>query len=165
MGLNLSIRRIIFNSIYKNNGETIVKLDHSSCKQIAGRAGRRNSPFPNGVVTTRCPKDIKYVRACMETEIEPLSSAGLVPSPAHIALFSEQLIAYSGEANMELHQVLVRLECFEFLSGLRSLIKSIFSRQSSLTWQLSRVAISSFAGRKAWKLYRVGSRTTPCQPS
>ena len=111
MGLNLSIRRIIFNSIYKNNGETIVKLDHSSCKQIAGRAGRRNSPFPNGLVTTRCPADLKYVRTMLRSEIKPPAKAGLVPSPAHIALFSEQLIAYSGEANMELHQVLVRLEC------------------------------------------------------
>jgi len=48
MGLNLNIRRIIFNSIYKNDGSGIVKLDHSAIKQIAGRAGRRNSPFPIG---------------------------------------------------------------------------------------------------------------------
>lgn len=48
MGLNLSIKRIIFNSIYKNDGTTIVRLDHSAIKQISGRAGRRNSPFPDG---------------------------------------------------------------------------------------------------------------------
>jgi Helicase conserved C-terminal domain len=48
MGLNLNIRRIIFNSIFKNNGAKIIRLDHSSMKQISGRAGRRNSPFPNG---------------------------------------------------------------------------------------------------------------------
>lgn len=48
MGLNLNIRRIIFNSIYKNDGSGIVKLDHSAIKQIAGRAGRRNSPYPQG---------------------------------------------------------------------------------------------------------------------
>jgi Helicase conserved C-terminal domain len=48
MGLNLNIRRIVFNSVFKNNGSRIVRLDHSSMKQISGRAGRRNSPFPNG---------------------------------------------------------------------------------------------------------------------
>lgn len=120
MGLNLAIRRIILNSIYKNNGETIVKLDHSSCKQIAGRAGRRNSPFPNGVVTTRCPSDLKYLRTCMETDIEPLARAGLVPSPPHIALFSEQLTAYSGKSNMELHQVLVRIQVLQMFVEVRA---------------------------------------------
>ena len=48
MGMNLNIRRIILNSIFKNDGFNIVRLDHSSMKQISGRAGRRNSPFPNG---------------------------------------------------------------------------------------------------------------------
>jgi hypothetical protein len=48
MGMNLNIRRVILNSIFKNNGFDIVRLDHSSMKQISGRSGRRNSPFPNG---------------------------------------------------------------------------------------------------------------------
>jgi Helicase conserved C-terminal domain len=48
MGLNLNIRRIIFNSVFKNDGTGIVRLDHSAVKQISGRAGRRNSPFPVG---------------------------------------------------------------------------------------------------------------------
>jgi ATP-dependent RNA helicase SUPV3L1/SUV3 len=48
MGLNLSIKRIVFNSIYKRDDKAVVRLDHSSIKQISGRAGRRNSPFPAG---------------------------------------------------------------------------------------------------------------------
>jgi ATP-dependent RNA helicase SUPV3L1/SUV3 len=48
MGLNLNIKRIIFNSIFKSDGSAIVRLDHSAIKQISGRAGRRNSPFPDG---------------------------------------------------------------------------------------------------------------------
>jgi ATP-dependent RNA helicase SUPV3L1/SUV3 len=48
MGLNLNIRRIIFNSVYKNDGKQIIRLNHSAMKQISGRAGRRNSPFPIG---------------------------------------------------------------------------------------------------------------------
>jgi Helicase conserved C-terminal domain len=57
MGLNLNIQRIIFNSVYKNDGTGIVRLDHSAMKQISGRAGRRNSPFPIGgkFTTMVCP--------------------------------------------------------------------------------------------------------------
>ena len=62
MGLNLNIRRIIFNSMFKSNGENIVQLSHSMVKQIAGRAGRRNSPFPEGLVTCRDPVDMDYLR-------------------------------------------------------------------------------------------------------
>jgi len=62
MGLNLNIRRIIFNSMFKSNGERIVQLDHSAVKQISGRAGRRNSPYPNGIVTCRDPRDMDHLR-------------------------------------------------------------------------------------------------------
>ncbi|KAF2708913.1 P-loop containing nucleoside triphosphate hydrolase protein [Pleomassaria siparia CBS 279.74] len=40
MGLNLSIKRVIFESIVKNNGASLVPLQVSEVKQIAGRAGR-----------------------------------------------------------------------------------------------------------------------------
>jgi ATP-dependent RNA helicase SUPV3L1/SUV3 len=76
MGLNLSIKRIIFHTLFKNNGEKLVKIDHSLVKQIAGRAGRRNSPYPHGEVTCRNPNDLAYLKTCMETEIEPIKKAG-----------------------------------------------------------------------------------------
>lgn len=43
MGLNLSIKRIIFESTVKNNGTMLVPLQVSEIKQIAGRAGRYRS--------------------------------------------------------------------------------------------------------------------------
>lgn len=52
MGLNLNIRRIIFNTVFKSDGEKIILLNPSAVKQIAGRAGRRNSPYPEGVSKT-----------------------------------------------------------------------------------------------------------------
>ena len=58
MGLNLNIRRIVFNSIYKSDGTKFHRLTHSMVKQISGRAGRRNSPFPIGEVTCRDPEDL-----------------------------------------------------------------------------------------------------------
>jgi ATP-dependent RNA helicase SUPV3L1/SUV3 len=108
MGLNLSIRRIIFNSIYKNDGSGIVRLDHSAIKQISGRAGRRNSPFPDGEVTCRDPQDMSHLRRCMATEIEPISRAGLLPTASHIELFSETLEQYGlGNGVNNLHGVLL----------------------------------------------------------
>lgn len=40
MGLNLSIKRVIFESTMKNNGHQLVPLKISEVKQIGGRAGR-----------------------------------------------------------------------------------------------------------------------------
>lgn len=101
MGLNLNIRRIIFNSIYKNDGNGIVRLGHSAVKQIAGRAGRRNSPFPNGEVTCRDPRDLDYIQDCLNTEIDPITKAGLIPTASHVELFAEafQQYHYGGKVN------------------------------------------------------------------
>lgn len=43
MGLNLSIKRVIFESTMKNNGANLVPLKISEVKQIGGRAGRYRS--------------------------------------------------------------------------------------------------------------------------
>ena len=91
MGLNLNIRRVIFNSLFKFNGADVVRIDHSTIKQIAGRAGRRNSPYPDGVVTCRDPRDMVFVRNCLERDIAPIEKAGLLPTPDHIESFHQAL--------------------------------------------------------------------------
>lgn len=95
MGLNLNIRRIVFNTIYKNDGSAIVRLSHSAVKQIAGRAGRRNSPFPEGEVTCRDPRDLSYVRSCLGSNISDVEKAGILPTAAHVEKFGEALQEYS----------------------------------------------------------------------
>lgn len=97
MGLNLNIRRIIFNSIYKHDGNEIIRLGHSAIKQIAGRAGRRNSIFPDGIITCRSPEDMPYLKACMATEIEPIQRAGLLPTASHFETFDSTLKEYGKE--------------------------------------------------------------------
>lgn len=97
MGLNLNIRRIIFNSMYKNDGGGIVRLGHSAVKQISGRAGRRNSAFPTGYITCRSPEDMSHLNACMATEIEPIQRAGLLPTASHFETFEETLQEYGKE--------------------------------------------------------------------
>lgn len=117
MGLNLSIRRIIFNSIFKSNGEEIVQLSHSAVKQIAGRAGRRNSPFPHGEVTVRDPRDLKYLRWCLTTDVSPISKAGLLPTPSHIKLFSDAIQEYQMEIDGNISKILKKFATMATLDG------------------------------------------------
>lgn len=42
MGLNLNIRRIIFHTLEKYNGQDMHFLPLSQIKQISGRSGRRS---------------------------------------------------------------------------------------------------------------------------
>jgi len=118
MGLNLNIRRIIFNSMFKSNGERIIQLDHSSVKQIAGRAGRRNSPYPEGEVTCRDPEDMAHLRKCMNNEIVPITKAGLLPTSIHVELFSEALQTYGlSDDHSNLHKLMAQFSELATLQG------------------------------------------------
>lgn len=87
-------------------------------KQIAGRAGRRNSMYPHGEVTCRDPNDMDHLRKCMTTEIEPLQKAGLIPTPVHIALFTQLLNQYgSSKRELELHETLGKFADMATLKG------------------------------------------------
>jgi hypothetical protein len=79
---------VIFHTIYKSNGRNIARLDHSSMKQIGGRAGRRNSPFKFGEVTTRVAEDLVHIREALATEIEQIPKAGLLPTVEHVESFA-----------------------------------------------------------------------------
>lgn len=89
--------RIVFNSLYKNDGRGIIRLGHSAVKQIAGRAGRRNSVYPDGVITCRCPEDLPYLKACLATDIEPIRRAGLLPTASHFETFDSTIKEYGKE--------------------------------------------------------------------
>jgi ATP-dependent RNA helicase SUPV3L1/SUV3 len=119
MGLNLNIRRIIFNTIFKYNGEEVVRLSHSEIKQISGRAGRRNSPYPNGEVTCRDPRDLPYIRKCLFSEITQIEKAALLPTSEHIELFSEGLQDYDvvGEDDTDLHKILRQFSAMATVKG------------------------------------------------
>ena len=106
---NRSIKRIIFESTLKWNGHQLETMSTSSIKQIAGRAGRYRtaaqadvnddptesfdkkgtskiirSPIASpaqslGLVTTLEPMDLSVVRKAMQTEADPIMSAGIFP--------------------------------------------------------------------------------------
>lgn len=67
MGLNLSIRRLVFQSAYRNIKGRFEPLDASDIKQIAGRAGRYST----------ASEDVKQA----QDENPPANAALVIPSP------------------------------------------------------------------------------------
>ncbi|XP_059926828.1 ATP-dependent RNA helicase SUPV3L1, mitochondrial [Gadus macrocephalus] len=96
MGLNLSIRRIIFNSLVKPNvnekGEKHMEtISTSQALQIAGRAGRFSSKFTEGEVTTMHRDDLVILKDILSRAVEPIQTAGLHPTAEQIEMFAYHL--------------------------------------------------------------------------
>lgn len=94
MGLNLSVKRIIFHGVLKYNGSYTEQLTVPQIKQIGGRAGRYRSSHQAmntsdksekaaevnvGLVTTLNDEDLPIVRDAMNAEDPPIKLAGLLP--------------------------------------------------------------------------------------
>uniref|UniRef100_A0A1D1YFK8 ATP-dependent RNA helicase SUV3L, mitochondrial n=1 Tax=Anthurium amnicola TaxID=1678845 RepID=A0A1D1YFK8_9ARAE len=90
MGLNLNIRRVVFYSLAKYNGDKIVPVAASQVKQIAGRAGRRGSRYPDGLVTTFQFDDLNYLIDCLKQPFEEVKRVGLFPFFEQVELFAGQ---------------------------------------------------------------------------
>lgn len=91
MGLNLNIRRVVFHTLDKYNGDMVAKVSASQVKQIAGRAGRRGTLYHIGVATTFLSRDIPHLVQCMQEPFVESPSAGLFPGSDQIELFASQL--------------------------------------------------------------------------
>lgn len=90
MGLNLNIRRVVFYSLSKYDGEKVVPVGASQVKQIAGRAGRRGSRYPDGLVTTFQAGDLPYLVDCLRRPFEEVKQVGLFPFFEQVELFAGQ---------------------------------------------------------------------------
>jgi len=107
MGLNLSVRRIIFESTTKHDGLSFRIIHTSEIKQIGGRAGRYKSahdavkeglasskdggpikPSNVGYVTTLQNFDLPVVRKGMETDAKPITTAGIIPPDSVLKRFA-----------------------------------------------------------------------------
>ncbi|KAE8269104.1 hypothetical protein A4X09_0g3237 [Tilletia walkeri] len=96
MGLNLKIKRVIFEACTKWDGGSVVPLSTSQIKQIAGRAGRYgtqenvgDSEAKGGIVTTLNEDDLPYVHAALASGIVPIRRAGmhvLTPDISELAM-------------------------------------------------------------------------------
>ncbi|KAK6163701.1 hypothetical protein DH2020_000565 [Rehmannia glutinosa] len=91
MGLNLNIRRIVFYNLSKYNGDKMVPVPASQVKQIAGRAGRRGSRYPDGLTTTLHLDDLDYLIECLKKPFDDVKKVGLFPFFEQVELFAGQL--------------------------------------------------------------------------
>ncbi|KAH0830172.1 P-loop containing nucleoside triphosphate hydrolase protein [Lanmaoa asiatica] len=83
MGLNLKIKRVVFETLHKFDGQERRPLSISQIKQIAGRAGRYGLHGQRGgFVTTLHKEDIPTLCRALATSAPPLSCAVLDP-PGH----------------------------------------------------------------------------------
>lgn len=111
MGLNLSIKRVVFEATSKHDGISHRTISVPQIKQIGGRAGRFRSAADAtklpavespgslldveqkktgtvGLVTTLAAYDLPIVKRALNTEPEPLTSAGIFPPNHVIARFA-----------------------------------------------------------------------------
>ncbi|GLV44426.1 Suv3 helicase [Carabus blaptoides fortunei] len=96
MGLNLSIRRIIFYSLIKpvvnEKGEKEMDtISVSAALQIAGRAGRYGTQWDKGFVTTFKGEDLPTLRSLLSRTPDPITQAGLHPTADQIELYAYHL--------------------------------------------------------------------------
>ncbi|WWC70527.1 uncharacterized protein I206_104478 [Kwoniella pini CBS 10737] len=109
MGLNLKIKRMIFESLSKFNGKTEVPLALTQIKQIAGRAGRYKTssdsttiaspidtdeaPATGGLVTTLHKADLPILRELMKRDLPSIPRANLEVPYGNLSDLSELLPA------------------------------------------------------------------------
>jgi ATP-dependent RNA helicase SUPV3L1/SUV3 len=97
MGLNLEVKRVVFESSVKFDGVNLRPLTTPETKQIGGRAGRfrtaaqaasgdTTKPSP-GLVTTLDDEDLPHITKAFHTEAGPIRTAGIFPPPAVIERF------------------------------------------------------------------------------
>ncbi|XRB12656.1 ATP-dependent RNA helicase SUV3L, mitochondrial [Pseudoscourfieldia marina] len=79
MGLNLGIRRVVFHSLRKFDGEKMITAPAPHVRQIAGRAGRRGTTYEKGEVLTFDPSDMEGLAAALVAPVEKLTHVGLQP--------------------------------------------------------------------------------------
>ncbi|KXJ85513.1 P-loop containing nucleoside triphosphate hydrolase protein [Microdochium bolleyi] len=126
MGLNLEIKRVIFEQTHKRDATTYRQMAISELKQIGGRAGRfrtaahaiqegtassavsggapNDPPKSVGLVTTLEPDDLPIVQRAFTQDAEQLKTAGIQPPPAALERFSSYF-----PSNTPLAYILLRL--------------------------------------------------------
>ncbi|KAI5283718.1 RNA helicase [Ascosphaera aggregata] len=98
MGLNLSVKRIIFETSVKRLPSGFERLSISQVKQIGGRAGRFRIPSKTGtdtasesvgLVTCLEDVDLPYIKEALAAEAPEITRAGLLPLDNMIRAFSD----------------------------------------------------------------------------
>ncbi len=103
LGLNLQIKRVVFSTVWKFDGQENRRLTPCEVKQIAGRSGR-GMDGEHGYVTALEEEDRAYIASCFNQAVPEVAKAGFLPS-------MEDLVFMEGgdvPANMALSKLLER---------------------------------------------------------
>ncbi|RNA39537.1 ATP-dependent RNA helicase mitochondrial, partial [Brachionus plicatilis] len=126
MGLNLNIRRIIFYSLRKvqqkenkhdadgKDASEIENITTSQALQIAGRAGRFNTAFKDGFVTTFSAQDLPVLKEILNQPLEKTSRAGLHPTAEQIELFAYHLPNHSLSDLIKIFMSICRIDSGQY---------------------------------------------------
>lgn len=89
MGLNLSIRRVIFETVHKHDGSDFRSLTVAELKQIGGRAGRYRTASQQGDSTVSSESNVGYVMALEQADSKTLVKGfGTEPDPINRAVIT-----------------------------------------------------------------------------
>lgn len=96
LGINLSIRRIIFYSLIKpvmneDGSKEMDVISISQALQIAGRAGRYGSAWETGYVTSFRSEDLATLKTLLSKPPDPVTQAGLHPTAEQMELYAYHL--------------------------------------------------------------------------
>ena len=91
MGLNLPIRRVVFSTIQKFDGDSVRDLLPTELQQIAGRAGRYGL-HDKGTVTTLDPHELDFVKKTLATKLQDFKGKlAIAPNLWHIEALATML--------------------------------------------------------------------------
>ncbi|KAJ8124373.1 hypothetical protein O1611_g9267 [Lasiodiplodia mahajangana] len=129
MGLNLEIKRVVFEATHKRDSSSYRQMSVSELKQIGGRAGRyrtanqaiqasnlddeppKPKPSGPGLVTALEDEDLAVIIKAFNSRSEPIKTAGIQPPTAAI----ERLSTYF-PPNTPLSFIITRLRAIAMLS-------------------------------------------------
>jgi len=123
MGLNLSIRRVIFASLYKpaldeQGVRGLELISVSQALQIAGRAGRYRTRWEEGFVTTLKHEELPVLKQLLASQPEPIEQAGLHPTAEQIEMFAYHMPHLTMSGLVDLFQNLCRVDDIYFMCEL-----------------------------------------------
>lgn len=137
MGVNLPIRRIVFMSIRKFDGEEVRELTSQEVKQVAGRAGRKGIYEVGYVASVGDTQN--FIREKIETIDEPIHEAVIGPSEAILKIKSlplnEKLALWSTrEEKLDYYR---KMDITEYLLILDRIKK--YKLKEEIQWDLLKV--------------------------
>ncbi|KAI1312235.1 hypothetical protein EDD11_003035 [Mortierella claussenii] len=122
MGLNLNIRRIIFEALEKFDGVNVRQLSLTQIKQIAGRAGRFGTEYAVGQATTLVQSDIPILKKALATPMIEIGRAGIQPFPEMIEEFSLQMPGAPFSHVLKMFEMMCRNSNLFFLALFRNMV-------------------------------------------